>query len=141
MRRCLVVVLLLLWTPAASSMCGDIHIRALYRDAAAVFAGKVVNMTNESDGPNRRFATVMRIKVARSWKGVRRGQVVEVRTGPGEDGFAFFKKGKKFLVIAYTNGRGQLATSACQKTVRLSDPEAKAEIDSLETFQRFAVGS
>jgi hypothetical protein len=89
--------------------------------ATAVFSGKVVKVEkhNEAAGIFARVEAVF--KVSRVWKGVE-NETVSVFTSSMSTACGYrFQKGLTYLVYAYGNEDGKLATSICARTARFED--------------------
>jgi len=84
-----------------------------FRDAKAVFAGKVVKL-EKVDGETSRLRTT--IKVERWWKGELSEEIVLVGDGSSCD--YYFTLGEKYLVFAYER-EGRLKTGSCSRNVTL----------------------
>lgn len=95
------------------------QIRTSYKQAAAVFYGKVIAVKRESGSDEvmdveLEFVTV-KFRVEKSWKGQPTSEVI-VRTAGNSAACGFaFKTGKRYLVYAHSNGNG-LRTSICSRT-------------------------
>jgi hypothetical protein len=108
------------------------------RESQAVFVGvilkqEIVRGRNYAGGPEiERY--VARVRVARSWKGVRRGMDVYVRTNTTRAACGYpFKVGRRFLIYGggwrpYEAG-DTLRVGACDRTVIITG--AQADVDAL----------
>ena len=94
-------------------------------DAKAVFSGEVVEVI---EGPEDSFNVVVRLRVERTWKGVRAGEVsIATGRGGGDCGYGF-EAGERYLVYAYGSAGGQLGTNICQRTRRLADAKEDLKV-------------
>src|SRR5688572_12494594 len=89
--------------------------------AAAVFAGRVLEVKRHKR-PANLFADVEVIFVVdRDWKGVE-GTTVSVFTGSWSASCGYgFKAGRTYLVYAYENTERRLVTGICSRTTRLKN--------------------
>lgn len=125
-----VVIGLLCAASADACTCGWAPLEAHYRRSMAVFSGRVMRVDWVSD---RRLSA--RIRVLEAWKGVKKGHVVTVTTGPGGGMCgAGFWPGTKFLVFARGSTVDSMTTSICDNTHRL--PGKSADVDSLRRWKK-----
>ena len=87
-------------------------------DSKAVFSGKVVEVI---ENPKDIFNVVVRLRVERTWKNVRAGEVLIVTGSGGGDCGYRFEVGESYLVYAYGSRGGRLGTNICQRTRKIAD--------------------
>ena len=90
-------------------------------DAGAVFSGKVVSIESDSDLPNKRYASKVKIEVDSLWKGdLSETVIVQTGIGGGDCGFPF-EVGESYLIYAYGSAKdNSLGTGICSRTQRLA---------------------
>ncbi|MBI4349637.1 MAG: hypothetical protein HY553_22570 [Elusimicrobia bacterium] len=130
-----VALLSAILTARAASACScrrpDPPRQALDR-AAAVFAGRVVAMTEENPRRDGMMSSMdpfrIEFAVSRSWKGPRRKALAARTVRDGASCGYRFEPGKEYLVFAYTDG-GELWVGLCSRTKPLAD--AKEDLAAL----------
>jgi hypothetical protein len=101
------------------------QVRAALGESRAVFSGKVLEVAEDPEA----MSVVVRLKVAKSWKGSTHGEVrVVTGRGGGDCGYRF-EVGESYLVYAHGSGAGGLSTNICRRTARLS--EAAKDLQAL----------
>ncbi len=137
----LLLSLALFWTPerASACLCKEFpSAEDMLARSAAVFAGRVVNMSDPvgSYDPAAGYYRVVELRVSRVWKGEPFSTIFLV--DPTTSCTANFREGGQYLVYAYRIAEddtgsstltGSLATNACSRPGRLQD--AQADIDVL----------
>jgi len=128
--RALVPVLLfgaLNASPSQACTCVELNLSVRdqvvleFGQASAVFEGKVESIETRfiQDALGSFDRRVVTLRVLRVYKGPKE-KVMVVRTGTSDADCGFnFKRGGKYLVYAYQESSGQLATSICSRTRRL----------------------
>jgi hypothetical protein len=95
------------------------------RDSAAVFSGKVVRVYG---GKNAQEKTV-ELEVVRVWKGIGKPRVtLKTHSHSASCGFPF-REGETYLVYSQKDGHGDLTTSICSRTRRMS--QASEDLEAL----------
>jgi hypothetical protein len=113
-------VLLRLVAPASACKCAPCDWCDDWSRYDAVFDGVVVDI----DGDVRERNHPVRFAVNRAWRGIAAPEVVVYTAGTrGSCGFPF-RKGERYLVLAYRTPTGRLSTGTCGGTGHLSAEEA-----------------
>lgn len=113
--------------PALACSCADQSIDDAFRDASAVFEGRVIALQRVDAEGDELPSVVATLRVTRTWKGANRETVI-VRT-PATDGTCGFgfRQDQSFLVYATgeldAHGAG-LRTTLCSRSKRVEDASA-----------------
>lgn len=118
------------WASVSACTCVQQPPARAFKWATAVFVGEVIEIT-EGD-----YVVEVRFKVERSYKGVKRQQIMVTtsRNSEGECGFKF-DKGRNYLVYAYGK-REMLDTDMCTRTRALDDAQEDLAVIEKQTRRR-----
>ena len=122
--------------PASACSCGSSGPPCQsFFQVDAVFAGTVTSISQVDGPPDLPYPRrLVRVSVERGFRGIE-GATAEVLTGMGggDCGYAF-KAGERYLVYAYRNQEGRLATGICSRTRPIAEAaEDLTFIDRLRT--------
>jgi hypothetical protein len=105
----------------ASAKCRMPPFPEAYAGAKAVFTGKVISMTQNERGKTFAF------RVEKYWKGSR-SKKASVTVSETTRYQAFYESGKRYLVFAVADERGNLRDGRCSRSIAIADagPDLKA---------------
>lgn len=103
-----------------------------FRQAEAIFIGKVLSIGQTQIGPNGRELTPLRLSVIKSWKGVGiKETTVWTNNRMGPCSVFLFEPGETYLVYVQKN---MFASSDCASSKIASTEVAKAQIKQLNSW-------
>ncbi len=135
---CVVCVVILSAPAAYSCDCTVPKLRRDYREATAIFVGKVVEVrfNQSSDDKTRRLHPMaVKLKVEKSWKGVRSPEITvitnEAITVCG--GFEF-REGERYIIYAYEKDLVTFNSCSRSRPLNYEDEFDAKEIKRLNSF-------
>ena len=106
---------------ATFAKCAMPSFASAYRDAKAIFAGKVLSVRTEGD------EKIFKFRVEKYWKG-KKSKTLEVRYYETTRYQAWLEVGKHYLVYARGNDDGTLSDGRCSLTKNYSDAKGDLKL-------------
>lgn len=110
----------------------DLLISAAFDTSHAVFTGRVMTLSTETDPETDRALSIVQFELSRVWKGTI-PEVAQVASLPQNSSCHFpFMEGQRYLVYAHADESGRLRTNLCSRTKLLVQAEDAAELEELD---------